>query len=303
MSFLINEYVTQINYETLLKKNVITGTDITGRASVLIRNADLSSESVCFENDFFVMKNSFVLEHNGTEVGNFHILICKKTDVLSTDHFNRVSAYLFVKPDNSYTSSEMLKLFYSLETIFAVTGSHDRSLEIGLYGELTVINYFYDNRLGDLYKAWHTDFFNKHDFEIDKSTKIEVKTTTNDVRIHSFRHNQICREGIKIFVISSLLQPCEKGLSLYDLCKKTISILDSSEQMLAIELLMNKLGLNIEYQGISCVQEESYSNLLLYDVKDMPHITSTIPAGVSNIQYDVDFTGIIECPFDILLSK
>ena len=196
----------------------------------------------------------------------------------------------------------MLKLFYSLETIFTVTSSHDRSLEIGLYGELTAINYFYDNDLGELYKSWHSDFFNKHDFEIDKTTKVEVKTTTNDVRIHSFRHNQICREGMEIFVISSLLQPCEKGLSLYELCEKTISLLDNSEQMLAIELLMNKLGLNVNYQGISCIQEETYNNLALYNVKDIPRITSEIPVGVSNISYDIDFTGAKESSFEVLVK-
>lgn len=302
MSSLINEYITQINHDALQKKNVIIGTDVTCRPSVLIRNADASSESVCFENEFFIMKNSIILEHNGTPVGNYHVLICKKTDTLSVDHFNRVCDYLFVKPDNRYTSGEMLKLFYSLETIFSVTCSHDRSLEIGLYGELTAINYFYDNNLGKLYKSWHVDFFNKHDFEINKNTKVEVKTTTNDVRIHSFRHNQICREGMDIFVISSLLQPCEKGLSLYELCKKTISLLDNSEQMLAIELLMNKLGLNLDYQGISCIQEETYSNLALYNVSDIPRLTTTIPVGVSNVSYDIDFTGAQESDFKELLQ-
>ena len=302
MSCLVNEYVTHINHKALLQNNVVTGTDSSGRASVLIRNIDPTSESVSFENDYFIMKNSIVLEHNGTPVGNFHILICKKTDALSVDHFNRVCDYLFVKPDNGYASAEMLKLFYSLETIFAVTGSHDRSLEIGLYGELTVINYLYDNKFGDLYKTWHTDFFNKHDFEIDKTTKVEVKTTTNDIRIHSFRHNQICRDGIDIYVVSSLLQPCEKGLSLYDLCKRTISLLDNSEQMLAIELLMNKLGLNANYHGISCIQKESYNNLALFNVKDIPRISSEIPVGVSNIHYDVDFTGVSECTFNVLFE-
>lgn len=302
MSSSLNEYITKINSDELQKKNVIIGADITDRSSVLIRNYDPTSESVCFENEFFIMKNSIILEHDGIPVGNYHVLICKKMDTLSVEHFNRVCDYLFVKPDNSYTSEEMLKLFYSLETIFTVTSSHDRSLEIGLYGELTAINYFYDNDLGELYKSWHSDFFNKHDFEIDKTTKVEVKTTTNDVRIHSFRHNQICREGMEIFVISSLLQPCEKGLSLYELCEKTISLLDNSEQMLAIELLMNKLGLNVNYQGISCIQEETYNNLALYNVKDIPRITSEIPVGVSNISYDIDFTGAKESSFEVLVK-
>ena len=39
----------------------------------------------------------------------------------------------------------MLKLFYSLETIFSVVSMHDKALEIGLYGELSLINYLYDS--------------------------------------------------------------------------------------------------------------------------------------------------------------
>lgn len=301
MSSLAKEYVTQITQDELLSRNVIIGTDSEGRSSVLIRNTDGNGESACFENEFFIMKNGIVLEHDSNTIGNYHVLICKKKDAVSVEHFDRVCDYLFVKPDNSYSSAEMLKLFYSLETIFTVTSSRDRSLEIGLYGELSVINFFYDKRLGELYKTWHTDFFNKHDFEINKTKKLEVKSTVKDVRIHSFRHNQICREGLDIYVISCMLQPCENGLSLYDLCKRTISLLDNSEQMLAIELLMNKLGLNASYQGINCIQQETYDNMALFNAKNIPHIASAIPSGVSNVSYDVDFSGVDECDYSELI--
>ena len=301
MSSLAKEYITQVTQDELLTRNVIVGTDLDGRSSVLIRSTDENCEAACFENEFFIMKNGIVLEHDGKTMGNYHVLICKKKDAVSVEHFDRVSYYLFMKPDNSYSSAEMLKLFYSLETIFTVTSSRDRSLEIGLYGELSVINFLYDNKIGELYKSWHTDFFNKHDFEISKTVKLEVKSTVKDVRIHSFRHNQICREGIDIYIISCMLQPCEKGLSLYELCKRTISILDNSEQMLAIELLMNKLGLNASYQGLNCIQQETYDNMAFYNAKNIPHISSAIPSGVSNVSYDVDFSGVDVCDYSEII--
>lgn len=301
MISLVNEYITNLNADMILARNVVVGEDITHRSTVLIRNSEATSESACFENEFFIMKNSINLHIEDRLIGNFHILICKKTDVVSVQHFNRVIDYLFVKPDNSYTSNEMLKLFYSLETIFTVTSSRSRALEIGLYGELTVINFFYDNQLGELYKTWHSDFFNKHDFEINDKTKVEVKTTAKENRQHAFRHNQICRPGMNIYVISSMLQIEEKGFSLYDLCRKTIGILDNSDQMLAIELLMNKLGINADYEGICCDLQEAYNGLRLYDASEVPHIQDAIPDGVTNVSYDIDFTGVASLPFETLI--
>ena len=43
-----------------------------------------------------------------------------------------LSDYLFIKNDNALSADEMLKLFYSLETIFSVVSMHDKALEIGL---------------------------------------------------------------------------------------------------------------------------------------------------------------------------
>lgn len=300
MSYQLNEYITNINECEILSKNAIAGFDSHGRSCVLIRNSLPSDVIVSFENDYFIMKNNVTLEYEGKSIGNYHILICKKTDPIGLSHFERVSDYLFIKTDNSYSSDEMLKLFYSLETIFSVSINRDRNLEIGLYGELSVINYLHEHKTGDLYKKWHTDFFNKHDFEFDENKKMEVKTTVKDTRIHSFRHNQVCRDNLEIYIVSCMLQTCEKGLSLYHLCRKTIDILDNQEQMLAIELLMNKLGIGPDYQGICCIEEETYKNIKLYDAKIVPHLTEVIPEGVSNISYDIDFSGVESMSFDIL---
>lgn len=150
------------------------------------------------------------------------------------------------------------------------------------------------------YKDWHTDFFNKHDFEIDERTKVEVKTTSKEIRKHSFSYDQICRNKLNVFVISCSLKLCEKGLSLYELCKNTMSLLKDNKQILAIELLMTKLGLNEDYQGVNCIPEETYSSIKIYNAKDIPSLCKIVPECISNIHYDVDFSNIKEDSFENL---
>lgn len=294
-----NQYFTNITKENIEGKNVVVCVDVGNRHSILIRNTENAKETVSFENEFFLMKNNIILEINEKEIGNYHVLICKKKDENSIAHFERVCDYLFIKNDNSLSADEMLKLFYSLETIFSVVSMHDKTLEIGLYGELSLINYLYEIGF-DCYKSWHTDFFNKHDFEINEKTKLEVKSTIKDFRIHSFGKDQISRKYLNVFIVSCKLKPCEFGLSLYQLCKQTIALLDNKNQMLSIELLMKKLGLNEGYQGINCDKSETYEGMKLYNSIDIPKLVDVIPEGISNVRYDVDFSNIKSSDFDEL---
>ena len=80
------------------------------------------------------------------------------------------------------SSEEMVKLFYSLERIFSEIVIKNTDLEIGLYGELVVINYLF-NIKSKMYDKWHADFFSKHDFELNKHVKLEVKTTRKRLKI------------------------------------------------------------------------------------------------------------------------
>ena len=90
------------------------------------------------------------------------------------------------------------------------------------------------------------------------------------------------------------------GLSLYQLCKQTIALLDNKNQMLAIELLMKKLGLNEDYQGINCNKNETYEGIKLYNSNNIPKLVDVIPEGISNVRYDVDFSNIKASDFDEL---
>ena len=96
----------------------------------------------------------------------------------------RVCDFLFVKRNEPLSADEMLKLFNSLETIFKAATKRDQSLEIGLYGELSLLNYMY-NENNEIYKMWHSEFFSKNDLDIYEKEKIEVKSTIKDIRQHT----------------------------------------------------------------------------------------------------------------------
>lgn len=293
------QYLTDISFDELVHRNVVLCTDGEHRKTLLIRNSQVTTESATFENKFFIMKNNVVLVAENSKIGDFHILICKNKDDISVQHFCRVCEYLFIKNNDKLSTDEMLKLFYSLERIFSQKASKNTDLEIGLYGELAVINYLYHMNCR-AFNMWHADFFNKHDFELSKKVKVEVKTTVKDFRKHSFGHDQVYRTSLKVYIISCIVNVCEKGMSLYELCKNTLNILSDASQMLAIELLVAKLGLDEEYQGVNCVLEEVFNDIKLYDADSIPHLTQKIPDGVSNIHYDIDLSNIQDCDFKIL---
>lgn len=293
------QYLTDIGIDEIHERNVVVCKDEEERTTLLIRNSLNSKDYATFQNEYLLLKNSVNLLVENKNIGNFHILICKKTDDISVAHFCRVCDYLFVKNNKSMSSEEMVKLFYSLERIFSEIVIKNTDLEIGLYGELAVINYLF-NINSKMYDKWHADFFSKHDFELNKRVKLEVKTTRKTNRIHSFSHDQVYRTNLKVYIISSIIQPCEKGTSLYELCKQTIEILTDKTQMLAIELLIKKLGLSEEYQGVNCILEDVYSKLKLYNAEDVPHLQGVIPEGVSNIHYDIDLSNVRDIQFQEL---
>lgn len=186
----VKQYFAEMKIENISNRNVILCKDEEGRMTLLIRNSLNEENHVSFQNDYLLLKNNVNLTVENISLGNFHILICKKTDDISVSHFARVCNSIFVKNDKPISSDEMVKLFYSLERIFSEKEMKNSNLEIGLYGELAVINYLF--KLGSkFYDKWHGDFFNKHDFELNEKVKVEVKTTTKNNRIHTFNHDQI----------------------------------------------------------------------------------------------------------------
>jgi hypothetical protein len=286
-------YITFLKKEEIIDKNIVIGFDDENRRTLLIKNSVPSGENPIFKTDYFRLKTNVSILIENEEIGSYHILTCVMKDIVIVDSFDRVCNYLFIKNNKALSIEEMLKLFNSIELIFKSTQEKDlRNTQIGAFGELFTLKYLFSNGYGKIARNWHTDIFLKHDIEINKKNRIEIKTTTTEKRIHRFRHDQIFREDINVYVISVMLEESEIGYSLYDLFIDVIGQFSDMEKIFSLEVLMKKCGISKSTPGIVCNDSKILENLKIFDAKFLPKFNIPEPEGVSGTSYDVDFANV-----------
>lgn len=219
----------------------------------------------------------------------FHRISCKKEDINTLEQFDIIFKYLFKKIQYPMKDEEILKLIFSLEELFKVTPTKNKdNLRIGLYGELLFLHSIYLNGYSQIFEKYHSNFFSKHDIELNSKNRIEIKTTTKESRIHCFKHNQIFRQDLKVFVASVLLEPSEEGLSLYDL----ILILKQESNCPDFTFDLNKLMKFVEIseldKGPSFSYELALEKIRIIEASNLPHLVLKDVNGVTNISYDVE---------------
>ena len=178
----------------------------------------------------------------------------------------------------------------ALIKIFSKKKSKPTKTEIGLWGELFLISKSKDKDLA--IKSWHINNNDQFDF-IDGESIIEVKTTTNNLRVHSFRHEQIVSliryEGILCSVKTKITTG---GESVQGLSKR----ISDNIQMDIRQMFWEKL--------LDCTENpEDFTNkfdtniadisLSFYDSSKLPHIKSEdIPNGVEKVKYEINIENL-----------
>lgn len=88
-------------------------------------------------------------------------------------------------------SNNFIKFFYSLINIFQYPDKQDYKNLIGLFGELSVIKFIYEQTGYDISSTWHkTGSTGKYDFVLDKMN-IEVKSSISTEKDVAIKHNQL----------------------------------------------------------------------------------------------------------------
>ena len=161
-------------------------------------------------------------------------------------------------------------------------------MQVGVFGELLTIKYFYDSGYKNIINKYHEKFYSKHDIEITDICRIEIKTTVSEKRIHTFKHNQLYRNDIDVYVCSVMLEQSKEGISLYDLFQQVINLYVNPDSIFALKKLMKRCGVGEENCGLKFAESKAYNDFRLYDAKQLPKIEMDAPNGVTNIKYDVD---------------
>lgn len=217
-----------------------------------------------------------------------HILTC-----LSTEKINQIAFIRLCEAfkDSELTSAEdIIKLFNAFSNLFS-SKVKSTFIELqGLYAELYIMRYFEKKGI-NLYQYWQSEDKRKHDFYVSNKKRIEVKSTSKDIRVHHFLHEQLLTEFHDIKIISIMTKKVDAGLSLYDLVT----------QVQLSPLASYNLLLHIEQKLKNCSEEEQLQfkfdeillskQLKIFDAKEIPHFKDKQPDGVFNAEYDSDLTG------------
>ena len=282
------KYISTISKDDIDSNVVIPCIDEQGYHAILIKNSILKEVSTKYSTDNLNVQIDTVLhfENNGYY---FHIITATKNDMYSISQFEVIYEYIFKKISEPISGNELNILITSIEDYFRTTPEKDLfSLQVGVFGELFTIKYLYESGYKRIIEKYHDNFYSKHDVEIDEENRIEIKSTSSEKRIHTFKHNQIFRDDINVYVSSVMLEQSKEGLSLYDLFQEVIEMYDNPDSILGLKKLMKRCGVGEENVGLKFAEAKAYNDIKIYDAKGLPKINLPAPDGVTNIKYDVD---------------
>ena len=169
----------------------------------------------------------------------------------------------------------------------------------GLWAEMLVIEQ--SNNPDYLIKSWHVNPTDKYDFN-DGSDKIEVKSTTKQIRSHLFAIEQLNpNTGSQLIIGSIQMVKTGVGCSLFDLEEKIINKIKDRDSAIRLkEVIVSTIGTHLsEISSIYYDYMQSVDSLKFYDYKDVPSISlDCIPQGVSNVHFSVDFSNVVDVERD-----
>ena len=159
--------------------------------------------------------------------------------------------------------------------------------EIGLWGELLVIESSDDLLL--MIDSWHKLPKQTFDFN-DGITKLEVKTTTLNERIHSFSLNQLNKAKESSSLICSVLtSQIDLGKSVSDLFEKINSKIPPQYRLKLKDKIMDVAGSDLEKFTNKFDYNSANLTMKVYEAKKIPSINSGfIPSEISEVRFNVN---------------
>ncbi len=252
---------------------------------------------------------------NGELISVEYNVLCKLIDD-SNAITEKNYSIITLRSNDTYLCKIFFEVFIlSLLTLPTIPSDHELSLKIegllsifaalkrpplhkiqGLWAELMVIEN--SNNPTEIAKAWHSSQGAKYDFT-KGTNKIEVKSTSQECRIHKFSLDQLNSSPSTELLIASVIvresAKDENGLSIGDLYKKINNkISDIVIRMHVYSVIIETVG--SEYEKAETLffdYSSGRDSLAYYDYKDIPHIDkSAVPAFVSAVKFNADLTHI-----------
>jgi len=228
-----------------------------------------------------------------------NVLTCQSDDDNEILAFIRLTL-AFMESADEQSPKRLHELFTALTNLFASVHKANQSELQGFYGELFAIKHFYSFGL-NLSDYWQKKEKMKFDFSISAQKKVEIKTTTKELRVHHFRHEQLLSDLYDICVVSLMLRTDDQGLSLLELVKDVQRIAANNfDTLMYIEDFIKNFD-EAELSNVRFDVGYTNRNLYVYNATSVPRFGEEQPRGVSKTEYDSDLTNATPFPMSEFL--
>lgn len=227
----------------------------------------------------------FILMTENEEInGNYDMLILNNTFVDTKKTFVNLCLNFY----NEESDKSIVDLTNDLIEMYKLCDMKSEKTEQGLWGELFTVLYIKNKFNINIAEYWHNDNFNKYDFSLNSSTKLEVKTTKRECREHKFSHEQLYTD-YDVIISSIQMRKDDNGYTILDLYSQVESLFNIKYDLLIrIEKILVQFDVNalekydFEYAG---------NNIKFFLNKYVPHIPVSEPNGIHGTEYTVVLEG------------
>lgn len=232
------------------------------------------------------------IEFDGrTEERRLSVVECRADDPELRTYF--LEAMKVVVEVSMQTGENVVSGLATLVELFREMSHPPRSTIVGLWGELFVLDESED--VVKLVSAWHDTVDQRFDLAFD-DVRIEIKTTSNDLRRHEFSHDQLRTNApLRTFVVSVMTLASPAGVSISTLRDSVLSRLqgypDLAEKV--IKLVAAALGRDWR-NGLSETYELGIAkqSARIYRSNIIPAVSGPIPPEIHSVRYQVDLTEV-----------
>lgn len=177
--------------------------------------------------------------------------------------------------------------------IFTIPPKFSKEIVRGLWAELLVIERSSNPEY--LIKAWHEEPEDRYDFN-DSIDKIEVKSTSGDLRTHVFSLEQLSpNDSADLLIASVFVNATGIGKSLFDLVDMiSAKVSDTDCNLKLSEIVLKTIGHHVdEAKSMHFDYNYALDTLQYYDSKLIPSIDKNdVPAAVSSVHFRSDLTEV-----------
>lgn len=237
--------------------------------------------------DIFYDMDCQILSNGKMVLDNFTILTLKTENLFFETIFISICNNLIDLLGDNPDQIKVVDFVEGLRNLFRKMLTKPTKTEVGLWGELLLIECSKNKPL--LIDSWHLKSTETFDFN-DGVTKVEVKTTTLNERVHAISLNQLEKSKKSSSVILSIItSQIDLGISVIDLYNKINSKLSPNYKTKFLDKIIEVCGSEIENYNSKFDYNSAKEMMKFYSAINIPCIDRNhIPIEVQNVKFQVN---------------